>query len=207
LRQLYFFLEIRLEKYNCDTGLGARAFSRQSLRERAMAKPIPRAPDRSRLKRRLLSTAPVSAKRDQRISTEPVGDSQEMEGDRRSVDELSEDQAVAGVPRWSPSADEPRPKRRRSTPLAQMSRDYLNRVELLTLVPLSMSSIDAADVQAAACAPGRRSRKDLLVRGSGAARSALCVLQARHRSSARAVKPAASVVGDRTGDMGAQRPD
>jgi len=38
--------------------------------------------------------------------------------------------------------DRSRRKRHRSTPLAQTPGAYLNRVELLTLVPLSMSSID-----------------------------------------------------------------
>jgi predicted DNA-binding transcriptional regulator AlpA len=107
--------------------------------------PILRAPDRSHRKRQLLSnTAPISTKRDQGISTEPAGDSRGIEGDKceRRVDEFSGAQAVAGVPRWSTSAEEPQRKRRRSTPLAQTPRDYLNRVELLTLVPLSMSSID-----------------------------------------------------------------
>ena len=98
--------------------------------------------DDPRPRRQLLSsTAPVGTKRDQGISPEPGGDSEGIEDDKfeRPVDGA---QAVAGMPRWSPSADEPRRKRRRSTPLAQILRDYLNRVELLTLVPLSMSTID-----------------------------------------------------------------
>ena len=107
--------------------------------------PRPRAPDRSRRNRRLLSsTAPIGTKRNQGTSTEPAGDSGGIEGDKfeRPVYEFSGAQTVAGVSRWSPGADEPRRKRRRRTPLAQTPRAYLNRVELLTLVPLSMSSID-----------------------------------------------------------------
>jgi predicted DNA-binding transcriptional regulator AlpA len=92
----------------------------------------------------LSSTAPISTKRNQGIGTEPAGASQETECNKFEppVDGFSGAQAVAGVPRWSPSPGEPRRKRRRSRPPAQGPPDYLNRVELLALVPLSMSSID-----------------------------------------------------------------